>query len=184
MKVHIQIPYCPEKNLGRAYNQAMSNLPEGDWACFIDYDVMLLTPDAGKILHDYATLMTKNEDRSEILLTCWTNRIHPKAHMQLYTGEVQDNADVRTHIKEANDAKKYLYNVTRIRENISGFLMLIHKSMWEKQKFIEDGCLGVDTEYSKALKARGSKIFRMDGLYVWHTYRLEKGIKNKEHLQI
>ncbi|HLA53220.1 MAG TPA: hypothetical protein VK618_07940, partial [Flavitalea sp.] len=74
MKVNIMIPYALDKNLGRAYNETMRMVDDGDWACLMDYDVQLLTPDAGKILHDYAIRFPHAG-----MLTCYTNRIHPSS---------------------------------------------------------------------------------------------------------
>ncbi len=62
-------------------------------------------------------------------------------------------------------------------------LMLLSKKAWKENPFTEDlKCLGVDSEISIRLREQGKTILRMDGLYVWHTYRLMNGIRDKQHL--
>ena len=177
MKAHIVIPYSIDKKLGHVYNQAMKQIPDGDAACIMDYDVQLLTWDAGKIIHDYANKYPN------ALLTCFTNRVSPSAKMQLLNDEVSEDTDIRNHIAIAEEQKKHLYEVTPIKQWIAGMLMVIPKSLWLKYPFPESGkCLGIDTYYSKMILRRGVDILRMDGLYIWHSYRLINGIHHKKHL--
>lgn len=178
MKVHHIIPYSLTKNLGKAYNEAMAALPDGHWGCLQDYDVMLLTPDAPAHIHGYAL-----RNRDAALLTCYTNRVHPKSEEQLITRVIQDESDIRVHIRIAEKAKSLLYSTDVIENNISGMLMLMSKEQWKKTPFTEDlKCLGVDTEMSKLLRERGEPILRMNGIYVFHTYRLINGHRDKSHL--
>jgi hypothetical protein len=172
------VPYSIEKNLGKAYNEAMSRIPEDDWACIIDYDVQLLTPDAGKILHDYAKLY-----KQAGLLTCFTNRIHHLGFTQLLGSVVSENTNITHHINLAEKQKIFLYNVTTIKKPISGFLMMLSKKTWNDFKFSEEHkCLGVDNYYSRDLINAGRRILRMDGLYVFHQYRIKNGVTDKSHL--
>lgn len=177
MKVHILKPYSLKKDLGRAYNEAMRMIPDGDWACLCDYDTMFLTPDCGEILHKYAE---KFPDAG--LFTCITNRVHELAVEQLYAGRVSENTDIKHHIEIAENQKRFLYNATPINHVISGYLMLVKKEVWNDVKFMEGiGCLGVDNYFSQEILQRGLQVLRMDGLYLWHSYRL-KNIKDKSHL--
>lgn len=178
MNVHIQIPYALDKNLGKAYNEAMRLIPEGDVACFLDYDVMLLTPDAGRIIHEYAARYPN------AILTCFTNRIHPLNREQLYLHSPDDNPNIKDHILRAEEAKAHLYTVHRVTDHFSGFLTVIPKKIWQMCPFPENGqCLGVDTEWFKVLKSKGIPMLRMNGLYVFHQYRIMNGINNKDHLK-
>ncbi|HTD94611.1 MAG TPA: hypothetical protein VK644_12385 [Chitinophagaceae bacterium] len=178
MQVHISIPYRTDKNLGKAYNEAMARIPDGDAACFIDYDVQLLTPDAGAIIQKYAEIYP------DALLTCYTNRISPLSARQLLLGIVSEDPDIRNHIRLAECQRNLnAYNVTPIIRDISGFLMVIPKSLWQEHPFDDNGaCLGVDTYYGRKIRAAGKQILRMDALYVFHAYRLLQGIGNKTHL--
>jgi GT2 family glycosyltransferase len=179
MQVHICSPYRPDKNLGKAYNETMQILPDDWWGCLTDYDVQLLTPDAGRILHEYANLFPE-----AALLTCYTNRISSLSKMQLLDGVVSDNTDYFHHYSLAEKQKRFLYGATQINADISGFLMMISKKAWREQPFPETGiCLHVDTTYGRTIRAAGKKILRMNGLYVWHAYRLINGIGDKTHLR-
>lgn len=177
MQVHICTPYRIDKNLGRAYNEAMARIPDGDSGCFIDYDIQLLTPDAGVILHEYANRFPGS------LLTCFTNRISPLSKKQLLGGTISEDSDLRNHIRLAEVQRSHLYTVRELHRDISGMLMVIPKSLWAEHQFEETGkCLGVDTYYVRRIRAAGKKIYRMNGLYVFHSYRLLTGITDKSHL--
>lgn len=180
MQVLISSPYRPDKNLGKAYNDFMRLLPEDYWGCLTDIDVNFLTPDAGTILHEYT-----NRFPDAGILTCFTNRISPLSNMQLLGGTISDNPDNTIHIKLAEAQRDFLYEVTPIEKDISGFLMMVNKKTWNKHPFPElNKPLGVDTYYGRSIRAAGLQILRMDGLYVWHTYRLLNGINHKEHLKV
>lgn len=174
--INILKPFDNDKNLGRAYNKAISQVPDDEWIVLCDLDVQFLTPDSGNILSGYA-------DRNPgCLLTCLTNRIHP-ASPQLLDGIVSENADIRHHVQIAEERKAWLYQTIPIHQNISGFLMMFNKSMWDKHKFNENGlCLGVDTIWTNKLIVAGEQIRIMAGLYCWHTYRIMNGIEDKKHL--
>lgn len=179
MQVHICIPYRTDKNLGKAYNETMQRIPEGDWACLIDYDVNLLTPDAGAILHEYARLFPDAG-----ILTCFTNRISTLSSKQLLNGEISENTNYLYHYQLAVLQKQRLYTGSVIMKDISGFLMMVSKKTWVEFPFPEDGkCLGVDTDYNRRIRAAGKEIIRMNGLYVFHAYRMVNGISDKSHLQ-
>lgn len=178
MNVHIMTPYALDKNLGRAYNEAMARVPPGDWACLLDHDVLLLTPDAGAILHEYARLADP-----DMPLTCYTNRVSPLSVEQLLGGTVSPTVNLGTHIRLAEAQRDQAYKVTRLTAHFSGFLILLSRRLWDEVRFTEDRrCLGVDTDFRQRLARAGRHVWRMDGLYVWHSYRLLTGIKDKKHL--
>lgn len=179
MKVKIMIPYSLEKNLGKAYNEAMARLGDDDWGCLCDIDTCFLTPDAGVILENYAE---RFPDAG--ILTCYTNRVSPLSIPQLLKGRVDEDGNIRMHVKLAEKQRNYLYQATEIDRDISGMVMMISKRFWMQHRFTEDlKCLGVDTEYNRRIRAAGAKILRMDGLYVLHIYRILTGIHNKTHLK-
>lgn len=177
MIVHDIIPFSLEKNLGKSYNETMQRIPDGDTACLRDGDTCWLTPDYGVHLQKYA------EMNPESVLTCYTNRVSTLSKMQLLTGRVSEVSDIRQHIETAGKMLKNLYSVTEINRDISGFCMVVPKSVWGLHPFPEDGlCLGVDTWWGRKIRAAGIKILRMDAIYLWHSYRLTTGIYHKTHL--
>src|SRR5690606_26036676 len=177
--IHVKIPFDPEKNLGRAYNRAFEGIAEDDWVCLIDHDVLFLTPDAILLMYEY----TRSYPDTGIF-TCYTNRVHPLSMDQLLHGRVSENTNIGFHLELAYNQKRFGITVTEINHVISGFLMLVSKRTWNEIKFSESGkCLGVDNDFSANVLERGKKIYRMDSVYVWHTYRLKNGITDKTHLK-
>lgn len=171
-------PYSTEKDLGKAYNDYMRLIPDGDAACVRDGDTLFLTPDWGTIIQNYA------DKHPDAVLVCYTNRIHPLAKEQLLYGIVSQEYDIEWKISLSNHLSDRAYNTTPCTGPLSGFLMVIPKSVWQKVPFREGvGLLGVDTFFYKDLRAAGVPILRMDGLYIWHTYRLDKDIKDTTHLK-
>ena len=180
MQVHILKPYRNDKNHGLGINEAMAMIGNDDWGCICDLDTCFLTPDAGTILLEYAT-----RNPTAGIFTCFTNRVSPLSKMQLIDGVLDDNPNMADHLHKAEKQKEQLYNTTEIDRDISGFLMMVKKSTWQQYPFPELGkALGVDTRYGRTIRAAGLKILRMDGLYLFHIYRLLNGINNKTHLQV
>jgi GT2 family glycosyltransferase len=175
--IRVRTPFARDKNLANAYNSEFENCPDGDWLCLIDHDVVFLTPDAIEIMYQY---IEKFPDAG--LFTCYTNRIHPLSSMQNFLGAPSNDFDIknwayRARIQAMNDA-----TVTELEHPISGFLMLISKSTWNVIKFRGSGCLGVDNNFSDDVLKSGRKIYRMDRVVVWHSYRMEN-IQDKKHLR-
>ena len=172
--LHIISPYDNEKNLGKAYNEAMKYYNADDWVCLKDHDTLFLLPDTIRHISRYTEL---NPDAG--ILTCYTNRLANGE--QLLSYRCDENDSIRNHVNIAKRREVGLYDTTLLIRPISGFLMVIRKSTWDKVKF-DDGCLGVDNKYHLKIVAAGLDVLRMNGIYVWHTYRLINGVKNKSHL--
>lgn len=163
--------------MGFEYNRIMTLIPEGEHACLMDIDAMFLTGRQPAIIEDYI------QKYPNAVLTCYTNRVSPLSK-QLLHGKVNENADVKVHIPCAVKMQMEPMRVRRITNMISGFLMVVPKSVWNKVKFAEGmGCLGVDTKFSKHLHLNNIQILLMETIYVFHSYRLEHGIYHKEHLK-
>lgn len=175
------IPYRADKNLGKAYNDAFKSLPNESALCVRDYDTLWL-------LHDYNVQLDGYHKRyPNSVLTCYTNRISSLSTAQLYTGNVSENTDFKTQIQIAERIRVTAgrnYSVTKIDQDISGMMLVIPRSVWLQHPFNEDKlCLGVDTEWNRRIRAAGVTILRMDGVYIWHSYRLINGVSNKTHLK-
>jgi GT2 family glycosyltransferase len=171
------IPYRKDKNLGLAYNEAFRQT-QAEVICFRDGDTMFLTPDYGNILDEYY------EQNKNAVLVCYINRASPLSTGQLYGGKVNSNPNILAHIHLAEKQKRELYTVTEVNQDISGTLMVVPRSIWEVHPFKGRwfACLGQDTEWNRRIRAAGVKILLMNGLYIWHTYRLQNGIYSKKHL--
>ena len=175
------VPYSTDKNLGKAYNEFMSLLPDGSHACFRDGDTCWLTPDYGMHLAEYVRLYPN------AVLTCFTNRINEKASQQSQIAGIRDIDNLKAHIQYATEYLKKIYQVTAIDGFVSGFCMVVPKNVWDKHKFAEKqvysdrgpyNLLGVDNDFTNRVRASGTPVLRMDALYIWHTYRLLDNSKN------
>lgn len=176
--LHFLTPYRSDKNLALAYNDAMKLLPDSDSACLRDIDTLFLLPEQPAMIEAYA------KKYPDAILTCYCNRISELSRMQLLTGTVDFSTDITIHIGLARQLACNEMSVTEITRDISGFLMVVPKSIWINQPFVETGgALGVDTYTNRKWRAAGIKILRMNTVYIWHTYRLENGIGNKTHLK-
>ena len=173
--IHVLAPYRSDKNLGKAYNDAMELIPDGEWAILHDHDVLFLLPDTITMIEEY----TKKFPEAGIL-TCYCNRIGNSDQL-LYP--MSNNSDILHHINIAEDTKQNLFNATEISAPISGFLMVINKRVWQEVKFREGFPLGIDNDFSNRVAETGRKIYRMNSVYVFHTYRLKNGVKDKSHLR-
>lgn len=177
--IHVATPYSTDKNLGAAYNNFIKLIPEEDWICLIDYDVLFLLPQTISHFYKYIELYPECD-----LFTCYANRSHENSRQQLLAGKISSNADMYYHIDLAKKQESNLYKATELKGNISGFLMILSKKLWNEIKFIDNGkSLGVDTDYSNRLAEKDKRVYRMDGVYVWHTYRLINGVNDKSHLK-
>lgn len=182
------------KNLGAEYNRLISALPDDAHICLRDGDTCWLTHDYGVHLAEYVRLYP------DAVLTCWTNRINEKAEQQYKEipkwaepgFNVRTQPLMRYHLQIAKDVQSTgLYKVTPLHGFVSGFCLVFPKSLWMKNKFAEKqvyedrgphNMLGVDNDWTNRVRAAGVPVLRMDGIYIWHTYRLLQGDKDKTHL--
>ena len=177
--IQVLQPYSLEKRLGKAYNESMALIPDNTWAILMDHDAMFLTPDAIAHVAGYVALFPDTG-----IFTCYTNRLHPLSKGQLWEDTCSDNSDIRHHIRIAEEVKKNLYQVTQLNAVIGGFCMVVKKETWQRNKFSENlFCLGVDNDFSKRIMAGGQKVLRMDGIYMFHVYRLMHGYQDRKHLR-
>lgn len=177
-QIHFPTPFALDKNLGRAYNNEFKHVAPEDYVCLRDYDTLFLLPDTIPHLYGYVQKYPEID-----IFTCYANRNHVSLPNQLLDGYTSTNVDIKTHIELAQRQTHYLYDVTEIKGNIAGFFMLISKRLWTHVKFPETmKCFGVDFAYSALLRQHKVPVYRMDGIYLWHTYRLQYGVDNKKHL--
>lgn len=182
MNVHVRTPYSLTKNIGQQYNAEMKTIPDGDAACFLDGDMMFLTPNFGHILHEYTNLYPNS------VLTSYTNRTHEMSIGQQHP--FCKTADVAVCIKQAM-SQRHDRSVTPITGVVSMLLQVIPKSVWAQFPFIErnkyrpdePNILGCDSEWSNRVRAGGVQILRMNGLLMYHQYRLLSNGLDKTHLK-
>lgn len=177
--IYYSTPFSITKNLGRAYNDYMQLLPtDDDWMCFIDADVIVLTPNFQKQIQELV-----DEYPHTGVFTCLTNRVGNQ--QQCYQKRMCQNSDIEFHQNIAN--KLYIENygkIRRLNKNISGVLMVIQKKVWAKVGgFKESGILMVDSIFSRKVLRLGRHIYLMQGIYCYHWYRGLEGKKQNKHLK-
>ncbi|HET8838039.1 MAG TPA: glycosyltransferase family A protein [Flavobacteriaceae bacterium] len=167
-KISYSNPFSTEKNIGRAYNEFCESVPDGNWICLQDGDIIYLTPDWGvqieQAINAYGNKFS--------LIGCLTNRLGRA--IQLADGVDYNNHDMKYHHKIARQIAKENFgkveDITKKRY-IAGMFMLFPKTTWEKHKFSENDAAFDDT-FSKAIIKGGGKLGLMTGLYVYHSYRI------------
>lgn len=177
--------FTGNKNLGHAYNEAMHEAPNGSHVILRDGDTCWLTPDYGVHIAEYIRL------HPNAVLTCWTNRINEKAEQQAKQLGIRDRVDMTYHINMAFAAQAQLYQTTPLHGFVSGFCLIVPKSVWHQHKFSESqvypdrgptNMLGVDNDFTNRIRAAGVQVLRMDGIYLFHIYRMLQGDHDKSHL--
>ena len=69
--IHYITPYATDGNIGRAYNEACSLVPAGDWICIRDGDTMFATPNWGRHIEQVVQKYGESYD----LFGAMTNRV-------------------------------------------------------------------------------------------------------------
>jgi len=163
------VPYTTGRSLAAAYNEVVEKADQSfDWILITDADVMFLTPTYGHLIQE---AIDKHPDAG--ILTCLTNRIG--ATSQLTKDGKMGSADL-LHLRNValERYKQYGSTITRIRPPVSGFFMLFPRIAWKRVGgFRGSGRLGIDWDFSYRISAAGLPIYRMEGLFVAHFYRLD-----------
>jgi len=168
-------PYSLDMHYGREINKHIEPLPDDAWIVLQDYDILYLTPDFGRVIHN---VIVEHGDDTD-LFTCQTNRLgNPK---RCYNGEFSRERDIAYHMRIARSLQRqHGTECEEVKDRIvAGMFMLFPKRVWLENKF--DDRPIIDTEDNKmtsfdvrwTAKIKGS-IKKILGLYVWHSYRLDR----------
>lgn len=180
IKIHYITPYSIEKNFGKAINEQIALIPDGDWCCLLDGDCMFLTPDWGLQISD---VVQKYHNKFQ-LIGCMTNRLGRK--IQRVEDSYFHEMDIMKHYEKAVELRDANYGVVEDitkKKRIAGMFMLFPKSLWNKVKFTEN-TERFDDLFSTAVLSKGGKLGLMKGLYIFHCYRLwsDHAGRDREHL--
>ncbi|HEU0115895.1 MAG TPA: hypothetical protein VFQ80_14515, partial [Thermomicrobiales bacterium] len=163
IKLLTMTPYATDRNLGRAYNEAMDLLPEGAWGCFVDHDAMFTTRAwYGQILEAIAFKPDAGA------FTGVTNRI---AAPWQQVGEPNNHSIVWHRAYGADRVKvRTLLEITYTR-GFGGVCMVVNKEAWREVGGFADGLLCVDHSLHFRLQAAGRSVWLIEGLYLYHWRR-------------
>ena len=178
--IYYSIPFNSDKCIGKYYNEFMDIIPnDNDYACFVDADTIFTTPDYGTLIEEVIKLNPTID-----MFTCYTNRVNCKwqihPDVDVYSNDMSYHMLFGKQIKEHNQTK--CTDCTN-GQLFSGMFFIIKKSAWNKiGKAKQYGMLGIDNDIHKKIKQHKMKLYRMDGLYVYHWYRNNRP-NYKDHLK-
>lgn len=157
-------PYRKDKNIGKAYNERIEVLPDDAWVIIRDGDCMYLTPEYGNIIEE----TIEKYGNEYALFGALTNRLGMER--LCYLQKFSTNTDVKHHFEIAKtlSAKKYVVPVNLV----AGFFMMFKKSTWKEVDGFKENSIYADQEFSKSILEKGKKIGQIQGLYLFHSYRI------------
>jgi hypothetical protein len=168
MKIRYITPFSFEKNIGKALNESIEELPDDCFVVCRDGDTLFMLPDWGMQIKE---IIEANPDYH--IIGCMTNRL--SVPQQLAPG-MFDESDIGKHIETAQTLQQYRTEV--VKSNIAaGLCMIFHKSVWQKCKFKENTVI-FDRIFCIEASKNGFNIGIAKGLYLFHLYRWGK--KNPE----
>ena len=180
IKVWYSNPFSTEKNIGKALNEFCANVPDNDWICLQDGDMMYLTSDWGVQIEQ----AIKQHGDKFGLIGCMTNRLGRDIQR---IGAMDNDHDVLKHyeiaVKLAKENYGQVEDITK-KKYIAGMFMLFPKSVWNKVKFKENN-IAFDDHFSNDVRKKGYKLGIMKGLYVYHAYRIwsDDPSRDRNHLK-
>lgn len=165
--IHYIQPYALDKNIGRAYNDAISLLPDNCWVGLIDHDAMFLRPDSkAQIAH---VIDTQGSEWDVLGVT--TNRL--AGTHQLYRNKFNESANILEHLDICNACHNdYWGIVEETKVNIAGVCMLFKKETWIRVGGFQESSIRLDSEFTDSVQAIGGKLGIMKGVYMFHLYRM------------
>lgn len=166
-----------DKNIGKAYNDFMQMIPDGDWVCLRDGDSMFMTDHWSKQIED----IIEHNGENYALIGCKTNRL--RTGEQLLNGEPWGETNLLEHRRVAEQLLgSYNSTVTTVQKPIAGLCMIFNKDTWKSAGKFKEKSIYCDTEFGYAVQRNGGMIGIAQGLYLLHYYRLHKSIDDKTHL--
>ena len=162
MTIHYITPFSTEKNIGKEYNDRISELPDDCYIVLRDGDTMFLTSDWGSHIKEIIEANPKYH-----IISCVTNRVGLRTHV---IDGMFDEENISKHIQKAIDIKSNEVIDTNLAP---GYLMIFHKSVWDKVKFMENS-IAFDTQFSLQARELGYKVGLAIGFYLLHLYRWGK----------
>jgi hypothetical protein len=176
MKVWYSNPYSVEKNIGKALNDFCAMIPDDDFICLQDGDIMYLTSEWGRQIEHVARTAGKRYS----LMGCLTNRLGRP--IQRYKGEFSENFDIKHHALIAKELETNHWgeveDITR-KKRIAGMFMLFPKKLWNRIKF-QENCIDFDDRFCQDILNAKGKLGLMKGLYVFHLYRCFSEVPHRD----
>ncbi len=158
-------PFALDRNLGRAYNDAMALLPDDGWAVFIDHDAMNTTREWFRLI---AEAIAFKPDAGAFVAV--TNRIDCAWQRAQETDRENHDIGYHTRIGLARLKRRTLLDITDTK-GFGGVCFALSKAAWREAGGFADGLLCVDHSIHFGLQRTGRRIYLLEGLYVYHRRR-------------
>ena len=165
MTLHTMMPYALDRNLGRAYNEAMALVGEQDWVAFIDHDAMHTTRDWYRLIVEAIAFQP-----AAGAFVAVTNRID--ASWQRAPEADRDNHDIGYHTAIGLErlTRRTLLDITETK-GFGGVCFATSKAAWRDAGGFADGLLCVDHSLHFGLQRAGRRIYLLENLYCYHRRR-------------
>lgn len=154
------VPWRDDANLGRAYNEAMTLVPEGGWAAFLDHDAIPTTAAWNRQLREAIDFLP---DAGAFV--AMTNRI---ASSWQRTGDPKsDDYALHRRIGAERARVRTLLRITETK-GFGGVLFAVSKTAWREAGGFADGLGCVDHSMHFGIRRAGREVWLVEGLYVYH----------------
>jgi hypothetical protein len=162
-----EMGYC----IASAYARYMRLLAPDDWMVAMDHDIALVTSGWHAMVEDAI------EQQPLGTFTCVTNRlVRSRNAWQMTPPGDEWETDIVRHMKRASELKatygSELLDVTDIEDTgakpLAGIFLVISKATWEAICEIPLDTYAVDWEVHRRVRAIGTRVYLMQGLYVAH----------------
>lgn len=175
-------PWRTDKNIGKANNDEIADLPDDCWIVLTDGDSCWVRPDWGKCIEE----VIKEHGDEYALIGCVTNRLG--GLHQCYNNEFDNEVSGYKSFENANEAWEKHGTKVEPTTGVAGVCMIFKKSTWKKVGGFKENTIKADTEFNKSVKRIGGKIGIAKGLYRFHFYRIwetehKKAWHSVEHLK-
>lgn len=186
MKIWKFKPFTTDKTkFGQEYNSHCELVPNNDdWILILDYDCMILSPMAYQVIE---TAIKRYPNT--LIFGAYANRVGLTG--QRLSGPIIDENDSIKHWQKMANERAEFYKDGECKEGAklcAGFFLLFRKSYWLKNKF-QDTIIQPRTGFffdylfsRPAGKQNGIRLIK--GVLCWHSYRIDKNVKDKSHLKI
>ena len=160
------MPFSPDMNLGRAYNESIQLLPaDDDWAIFLDHDAMHTTRSWFNVIKEAIEFLPRAG-----AFVAVTNRID--AAWQRAAESDRDNHDIGYHTAIGLERlkKRSLLDISGTK-GFGGVCFALSKGAWKEAGGFSDGLLCVDHSIHFGLQRARRSVWLLENLYVYHRRR-------------
>ena len=167
-------PFDNLGNLGAAYNECQEGLADEDWICIMDQDVCVLDSRVKKWI---ARTIQANPNVQVFVPV--TNRL------SAYDQRVNNAFSVVNIVWHKSVTVKrhntFKYRVRKPTQTPAGMMVIMQAHLLREFPF-RNGLMYIDTDWFQRIEKAGVSVGIMEGVYVFHYYRLTEGKSSLDHL--